>query len=227
MSDSNLLILAKEFKKLRDETKKVLAIPVGPKGDKGDKGDTGERGLNGKDGRDGKDGLSGLPGANGRDGVNGKDGVDGVDGVGIASVEVLFDNTLLVRLTDGTEIDAGEITVGSSGNGQTVVVQQYPSDGGGSGAAPPTQATIEVDLGNTPRRSGKFIIADLGLVLDTPIIVSKAGGPYTGKGTLADEAEMDQITVAACVTSSTTIQAYWQSVSPVRGNVKFNYLKGA
>jgi len=149
-NESNLLILAKEFKKLRDETKKVLAIPVGPKGDKGDKGDTGERGLNGKDGRDGTNGLPGLPGANGRDGVNGKDGVDGTDGVGIASVEVLFDNTLLVRLTDGTEIDAGEITVNATGNGQTVVVQQYPSDGGGGGGSTVTVGEAEIDFGAYP-----------------------------------------------------------------------------
>jgi hypothetical protein len=115
----------------------------------------GPKGKDGRDGRDGKQGERGLPGLNGRDGrdgVNGKDGVDGTDGVGIASVEVLFDNTLLVRLTDGTEIDAGEITVNASGHGQTVVVQQYPSDvgGGGGGGSTVTAGEAEMDFGAYP-----------------------------------------------------------------------------
>lgn len=126
MSDSNLLVLAREFKKLREDTKKVLSLPVGPQGEQGVKGEKGDPGLPGKDGRDGTDGLQGLPGLNGRNGIDGKDGINGNDGIGIASVEVTFDNSLLVRLTDGTEIDAGYITVESQGNGQSqVVVQQY------------------------------------------------------------------------------------------------------
>lgn len=127
MNESNLLVLAREFKKLRDETKKVLSLPVGPQGKQGDKGERGEQGPAGRDGRNGIDGLPGLPGANGRDGKNGKDGRDGTDGVGVASVEVTFDNSLVVRLTDGNEIDAGQINVESKGNGlgQQVVVQQY------------------------------------------------------------------------------------------------------
>lgn len=125
MSESNLLVLAREFKKLRDETKKVLSLPVGPQGKQGDKGERGEQGPAGRDGRNGTDGLPGLPGANGRDGKDGKDGSDGIDGVGIASVEVTFDNSLVVRLTDGSEIDAGEINVQGSSQPSTAVIQQY------------------------------------------------------------------------------------------------------
>lgn len=88
----------------------------GPKGAKGDKGDKGDTGLPGKDGRDGTDG---------RDGRDGKDGVDGKDGLGVVDAEVTFDNSLVLKLSDGTEIDAGEINVnGGAGNG-TVLKQQY------------------------------------------------------------------------------------------------------
>jgi hypothetical protein len=84
-----------------------------------------------------------------------------------------------------------------------------------------------VNLGSTPRRSGRFTIAGSGLTPGTPAVINKAVGPYTGKGTRADEAEMDGISVTASVTSATQITAYWQSTTPVRGNVKFNYLIGA
>lgn len=87
----------------------------GPQGAKGDKGERGEQGPAGKDGRDG---------LNGKDGKDGTDGKDGSDGVGIESVEVTFDNSLVVRLTDGSEIDAGEIQVRGAGT-QTAVIQQY------------------------------------------------------------------------------------------------------
>jgi hypothetical protein len=173
MSDSNLLILAKEFKKLRDETKKVLSLPVGPKGDKGDKGDTGERGPAGKDGRDGKDGLPGLPGRDGKDGTIGRDGRDGTDGIGIASVEVLFDNTLLVRLTDGTEIDAGEITVDNTGPGQTVVVQQGAGDsGGGSGGSTVTTGTATVDFGAYPGANEASVVVSGQTGITTSAVVN-------------------------------------------------------
>lgn len=103
--DEKLLKLANIVKRLKEQVLELstkadtLVNLEGPKGDKGDKGDKGERGL------------AGVPGRDGADGRAGKDGKDGTDGVGIASVEVTFDNSLLVRLTDGTEIDAGEINV--------------------------------------------------------------------------------------------------------------------
>jgi hypothetical protein len=116
MDDSQKFIaLASKLKvlesKLTEAKNHVTTVEkqIGPKGDKGDKGEPG------KDGRDGRDG------SNGSDGVNGR---DGTDGVGIESVEVTFDNSLVVRLTDGSEIDAGEINVSGAG-AQTAVIQQY------------------------------------------------------------------------------------------------------
>lgn len=105
---------------------------IGPQGPKGDKGDDGQRGLDG------------LPGNPGKDGADGRDGNDGTDGVGIADVEVTFDNSLLVRLTDGREIDAGEINVqGAGSSAQPVqVIQQYAGPRIFVQATEPTGASV-------------------------------------------------------------------------------------
>ena len=66
----------------------------GLQGPKGEKGDRGFDGINGKDGRDGKDG---------------KDGVDGSNGVGVADAHIDFDGALVITLTNGNEINAGEV----------------------------------------------------------------------------------------------------------------------
>jgi hypothetical protein len=110
MADTNLLVLAREYKKLREEVKKVLSMPKGDKvdqGEKGEKGDTGDTGPQGFPGRDGKDGINGYDGKEGRNGVDGKDGKDGLDGVGVANAYIDFDNSLVIVLTDGREVNAG------------------------------------------------------------------------------------------------------------------------
>jgi hypothetical protein len=87
---------------------KIQAVETirGEKGDKGDPGPQGEKGPQGDKGD------LGLPGAQGQDGVNGKDGtngVDGKDGVGVEDADVDFDGHLVLKMTDGTEIDAGSV----------------------------------------------------------------------------------------------------------------------
>lgn len=86
--------------------------------------------------------------------------------------------------------------------------------------------TVEVSLGSAPvaRRAGRFTIAGSGLVTGKPVAVHQVNGPYTGKGTRADEAEMDRIMVAANVLNATTIECFWSSQFRVRGNVKFAYI---
>lgn len=94
------------------------------------------------------------------------------------------------------------------------------------GSAAPYLAT-EQNLGTIARRSGKFTVAGAGMTIGKPVQMWQAVGPYTGKGTRADEAEMDAVDVAASVTSATVITAYWRSRTRVRGNHKFNYQIGA
>ena len=72
----------------------------------------GRDGANGKDGRDGKDGKSGrdgLKGDRGVDGQAGRDGVDGVDGVSVVNANIDFDGSLIISLSDGREINVGEV----------------------------------------------------------------------------------------------------------------------
>jgi len=72
----------------------------------------GRDGANGKDGRDGKDGKSGrdgLKGDRGADGQAGRDGVDGVDGISVVNANIDFDGSLVISLSDGREINVGEV----------------------------------------------------------------------------------------------------------------------
>ena len=83
----------------------------GPKGDPGKDGSTGPAGKNGKDGKSGKDGAPG------------KDGEDGKQGVSVEDAKVDFDNHLVLLLSDGNEIDAGEVKVdGESGNSYNIAM---------------------------------------------------------------------------------------------------------
>ena len=68
-------------------------------------------GAPGKDGRDGKDGRPGPAGVGsvgpaGRDGTPGRDGSDGVS---VSNAKIDFDGSLVITLSDGREINAGEV----------------------------------------------------------------------------------------------------------------------
>ena len=69
----------------------------------------GAQGADGKPGRDGTDGKPGRDGANGKDGTPGQNGVDGQDGVSVTNAYLDFDNSLVIELSDGRQINAGEV----------------------------------------------------------------------------------------------------------------------
>lgn len=96
-------------------------------------------------------------------------------------------------------------------------------------ASPVALTTVEVSLVTAPdaRCGGRFDIAGAGMTVGKPVLIGQANGPYTGKGTREDEAEMDSINVTAKVLSATVIRCYWESIHRVRGNFKFNYFVGA
>jgi hypothetical protein len=116
------------------------------------------------------------------------------------------------------------ILIERSGTKYKATIADLPSGGGGGSF---TMQSTEIDLGANARRSGKFTISGVGMAIGKPVLIQKAVGPYTGKGTRADEAEMDAITATGSVTSATEITAYWQASGPVRGNYKFSYAIGA
>jgi hypothetical protein len=92
------------------------------KGDKGDKGEsvTGPVGPIGPKGADGKNGVTGPKGDKGD---TGKVGPKGPKGVSVVDAEVALDGNLVLKLSDGTLIDAGEIVQQVTKSSQTYLKQ--------------------------------------------------------------------------------------------------------
>lgn len=130
LANKNADLIVSAFKtietKLNKKFEELLNTPAmkGEKGDKGDKGDTGPAGKDGKPGRDG------------RDGKDGKDGIDGKDGVGVVDAKIDFDGSLVIYLSDGNEIDAGQVVstaVAKEVNAFMTRGEILPSQSGNSG----------------------------------------------------------------------------------------------
>lgn len=92
-----------------------------------------------------------------------------------------------------------------------------------------TLTIIEVDLGATPVFSGSFNITGAGLTVGRPVLVQQIAGPYTGKGTRQDEAEMDLVAATGYVVSAVLITVHWHVATPgpVAGNIRFGYAVSA
>lgn len=94
------------------------------------------------------------------------------------------------------------VTATVSGTTATVTIP-----GGGSPAA----TTVEVDLGSTLVTQGKFTITDAAISGTSKVLCWQAPGPYTGKGTRADEAEMQPVQVIAVEPGSGSAVVKWQT----------------
>jgi len=88
----------------------------------------GIQGPPGQDGKDGKDGKNGRDGINGKDGKDGIDGIAGKDGVSVIDAKIDFDGSLVIYLSNGNEIDAGQIL-------QPEVAKNIIISSGGSGTS--------------------------------------------------------------------------------------------
>ena len=62
----------------------------------------------------GNDGANGKDGENGKDGINGSDGTDGKDGVSVKDAYIDSDGNLIIKLTDGKEINCGKVNASES-----------------------------------------------------------------------------------------------------------------
>jgi hypothetical protein len=82
-----------------------------------------------------------------------------------------------------------------------------PPGGGGGGSA----TTVEVDLGATAKTSGKFTITDASILTTSKVLAWQAPGPYTGKGTRPDEAEMQPVQVIAVEPAAGSAVVKWQT----------------
>lgn len=101
--------LKKQVVELQSKTVEIQKLegPSGAKGDKGDQGPKGEQGDRGLDGVDGKNGI------NGKDGI---DGQEGKQGISVVDAKIDFDGSLVLYLSNGSEINAGEVTTAQAEN---------------------------------------------------------------------------------------------------------------
>lgn len=81
--------------------------------------------------------------------------------------------------------------------------------GAGSGGFSAT--TVEVNLGSSPVFRGKFTITDAGISATSKVLCWQAPGPYTGKGTRADEAEAQPVEIISVEPASGSATVYWQT----------------
>ena len=114
-------------------------------------GRDGARGLDGRPGRDGQQGPAGAPGRDGRDGV------DGVDGVSVTDAKIDFDGSLIISLSNGREINVGEVVAPDIAEKIRVVA----NGGGTSQAVIDALASLQTEIDNLipsqTGNSGKFL----------------------------------------------------------------------
>lgn len=126
---------------------------------------SGKDGIQGPKGEQGDRGLDGAPGIQGPRGVDGKDGQDGEQGVGVADARVDFDGSLIITLTDGKEINAGEV---------------LPLD---------TTEKLKVFFNNpAPSGGGGAVDSVNGQTGEVVLTASDVGAATTAQGALADSA---------------------------------------
>lgn len=102
------IVLATELKNLRERVAAIVAIPVPLDGSQGPQGEAGKAGKDGAKGEQGPKGDKGDKGDAGAKGDVGKQGISVVD------ARIDLDNSLVISLSDGREIDCGTITPGEA-----------------------------------------------------------------------------------------------------------------
>lgn len=93
---------------------------------------------------------------------------------------------------------------------------------GATGPAGPTgpagsvgsATTIEVAMG-TLKTTGKFTITDAAIGPTSHVLVWQAPGPYTGKGTRADEAELAPVQILATEPATGSAVVKWRALGHV------------
>lgn len=98
-----------------------------------------------------------------------------------------------------------------------------PASGGGTAnflradmtfAAPTASVaatTVEQSLGSVPAWCGRFTITNAGIGPTSKVLCWQAPGPYTGKGTLADEAMLQPVSVVAVAPGSGSAVVHWET----------------
>lgn len=169
----------------------------------------GRDGINGKDGRDGKDGRNGKDGLNGKPGLQGppgKDGIDGTDGVSVTDANIDFDGSLIINLSSGKQINAGEI-ISPELEKKIISVQHGGSSGSGGDVMGPTSAT-DNRIARFDGTSGKLIQSSAVTINNSGNVSGVGTLSATGLATLSAGAVIQGLTVglgAGAVSGNTAV----------------------
>ena len=197
----NVQLVIRALKKLETELRETnedvanqLALRIASIKD----GRDGKDGKNGKDGRDGKAGRDGKDGNKGDKGADGRDGVDGVDGVSVVNANIDFDGSLVITLSDGREINVGEVVAPDLAE-RIKVISTMSTNGAvgikdeGSSISTGVKTINFVGATVTATNSGDDVTVNVSAGTGTvtsvaatvPTFLSVTGSPVTTSGTLA------------------------------------------
>ena len=138
----------------------------------------GRDGIDGKDGRDGKDGKAGRDGKDGKQGpqgLKGQDGADGLDGISVANANIDFDGSLIIALSNGKEINVGEVVSTDLQERIKVITSGGAGGGGGSG----TVTSVALSGGTTGLTVTGSPITTAGTITLAGILAKANGGTGT------------------------------------------------
>lgn len=113
----------------------------------------------------------------------------------------------------GTALVAADIATGTPTVGYAPIStgSGSPAWGPAGGVATVTGTTVETNIGSTLKFAGKFTITDAAITAAKKVLCWQAPGPYTGKGTRADEAELQPVQVIAVFPAEGSATVYWQT----------------
>jgi len=191
----DLIIEALRTIEAKVEAKLRIIPEKGEQGIQGQKGDQGDRGLDGAQGKDGKSGI------------DGKDGLDGKDGISVQDAKIDFDGSLVITLSDGREINVGEVV--SVDVAQTIHKIQSGSGGDSQttlNAIAALQATIAT-YGTMATQNANNVAITGGAINGTTVgATTPAAGTFT---TLTAQTEVLRTTGNNLFARSQVFNGYW------------------
>ena len=119
----------------------------------------------------------------------------------------------LIEIQDEAVLQGYVKTVNFAGAGVSAVVAGITATVTIAGGAGASWTEIEANLGDAHWR-GKFTVIDAAVSPTSKIIIQQAPGPYTGKGTRADETEMDFISCFA-VPGTGQFNVHWRTATMI------------